>query len=130
MNSLTLITTAKQREWSFSCSRKLFYFTLHIIGLLCISSLQTATAQTAGKIQGVVLTDQGNPLANVSVIVKETNLGTTTDSAGQFTITAQKGQTLVFSMTGYAIKQWLLRNVSKTCKVRHLSPHQYEAKRS
>jgi TonB-linked SusC/RagA family outer membrane protein len=110
MNSSTLVTTTKQREWSFSRSRKFFYFTLHIIGLLLISSLQTVTAQTAGKIQGVVLTDQGNPLANVSVIVKETNLGTTTDSAGQFTITAQKGQTLVFSMTGYAIKQWLLRN--------------------
>lgn len=69
-----------------------------------------ATAQTASRVHGVVLNDQGNPLTNVSVVVKETNTGTTTDSVGKFTITAQKGQTLVFTMTGYAIKEWQLRN--------------------
>src|ERR1044072_3151332 len=104
MNALTLLTTAKQG--------KLFYFTLPIIGLLLVSSLQTAIAQTGSKVLGTVQTDQGNPLSNVSVIVKETNTGTTTDRAGQFTISAQKGQPLIFSMTGYATKEWQLRNES------------------
>jgi TonB-linked SusC/RagA family outer membrane protein len=88
----------------------LFCFTLQIFGLLLIGSLQTVSAQTGNKIQGVILNEQGSPLANVSVVVKETKVGVTTDSLGQFAINAQKGQTLVFSMTGYAIREWLLRN--------------------
>ncbi|HUP13154.1 MAG TPA: TonB-dependent receptor plug domain-containing protein, partial [Niastella sp.] len=110
MNSLTLVTTAKQRELFFSRSRKLFLFTLQVIGLLLTGSLQSAIAQTGGKVHGVVVNDQGNPLANVSVVVKETNAGATTDSLGQFGISAQKGQTLVFTMTGYATKEWQLSN--------------------
>jgi hypothetical protein len=66
MNSLTLVTTAKQWKTTFSFNRKLYY----IIGLLLLGSLQTATAQTAGRVHGVVLNDQGNPLANVSVVRK------------------------------------------------------------
>jgi TonB-linked SusC/RagA family outer membrane protein len=41
------------------------------------------------------------PLPNVSVRVKETKTGTTTNSAGYFSIKANTGQTLVFSFVGY-----------------------------
>ncbi len=90
-------------------SRKLFYTTLQIIGLLLAGSIQMATAQTGSRVQGVVLNELGNPLANVSVMVKETKAGAATDSLGQFAINAQKGQTLIFTMTGYATKEWQLR---------------------
>ena len=41
------------------------------------------------------------PLAGVSVTVKGTNVGTSTDASGNFSITASTGSTLVFSSVGY-----------------------------
>jgi TonB-linked SusC/RagA family outer membrane protein len=69
------------------------------VGLfLCIG--QSALAQQT--ISGLV-TDGADktPLPNVSVRVKETKIGTTTNSAGYFTLKASQGQTLVFSYVGY-----------------------------
>jgi TonB-linked SusC/RagA family outer membrane protein len=88
----------------------LYLITLQFLGLLLISSLQTVTAQNSGNIQGVVLNEQGAPLAKVTVIVKETNQGTATDTLGHFAVNAKKGQTLIFSMTGYATHEWVIHN--------------------
>ena len=88
----------------------LFYLLLQVLGLSLISGLQTASAQTGNKIQGVVLNESGAPLEQVTVTVKETNEGAVTDSLGRFTIPAKKGQSLVFSMTGYAVKEWVIHN--------------------
>jgi TonB-linked SusC/RagA family outer membrane protein len=84
--------------------------TLQFLLLSLISSLQTVSAQSSASIQGVVLNEQGNPLAKVSVVVKGTKRGTASDTLGGFTINAKKGQTLIFSMTGYAIQEYLIRN--------------------
>jgi TonB-linked SusC/RagA family outer membrane protein len=89
----------------------LIYIMLPVLMLLFVSSLQTVSAQSGGRIQGVVLNELGTPLAKVSVIVKETHKGTSTDTLGRFSIDAQKGQTLLFSMTGYATQEWRIRNV-------------------
>ena len=77
--------------------------------LLFVSSLQTVSAQSSGNIQGVVLNELGTPLAKVTVIVKETNKGTSTDTLGRFTIAAQKGQTLAVLHGGYTSQEWLIR---------------------
>ncbi|MEO9144820.1 MAG: TonB-dependent receptor [Ginsengibacter sp.] len=56
------------------------------------------------SIQGVVKDAQGNPLAGVSVIVKRTQKGTSTGTDGRFTIDANVGDELEFTMIGYQKK--------------------------
>ena len=52
-------------------------------------------------ITGKVTNDKGEPLQGVSVVVKGTTRGTTTNATGNFTIDAEAGETLDFSMVGY-----------------------------
>lgn len=56
------------------------------------------------------------PLIGVSVVVKGTNKGTSTNNTGQFTITAEKGATIVFSYVGYASKEIIVGAI-KTIQV-------------
>jgi TonB-linked SusC/RagA family outer membrane protein len=68
---------------------------------LCTICMLTVSAQQQ-TVSGLV-TDGADktPLPNVSVKVKETKTGTTTNSAGYFTIKVNPGQTLVFTYVGY-----------------------------
>lgn len=52
-------------------------------------------------ISGKVTNDKGEPLQGVSVTVLGTTRGTTTNSTGAFTIDAEEGETLEFSMVGF-----------------------------
>jgi TonB-linked SusC/RagA family outer membrane protein len=52
-------------------------------------------------INGTVRDDKGNPLAGVSVVVKGSNKGTSTDANGSFKIDADAGDVLEFSIVGY-----------------------------
>ncbi|MGC4039105.1 MAG: TonB-dependent receptor [Chitinophagaceae bacterium] len=52
-------------------------------------------------ISGRVVDDKGEGLANVSVSVKGTTKGTVTKADGTFTINANSGETVEFSMVGY-----------------------------
>ena len=61
----------------------------------------TAMAQTNGKVTGVVKDASGEPLIGVTVRVKGTQVGTTTDINGNYSIKASKNQTLTFSYVGY-----------------------------
>jgi len=56
-------------------------------------------AQT--PIKGKLADNSGTPLNGASVIVKGTSRGTSTNSAGEFTINATPGETLEISMVGY-----------------------------
>lgn len=51
-------------------------------------------------ITGIVKNEMGQPLAGVSVFVKGTNKGTSTNATGEFTIDANKGDVLTFSSIG------------------------------
>ncbi|MBK5271295.1 MAG: carboxypeptidase-like regulatory domain-containing protein, partial [Bacteroidia bacterium] len=53
------------------------------------------------KITGRVLSESGEPLTGVSVIVKGSNTGTTTNEDGDFSITVPDDAILVFSFVGY-----------------------------
>jgi hypothetical protein len=53
-------------------------------------------------ITGKVTDEKGAPLLGVSVTVKGTTRGTTTNANGAFTIDAEVGETLEFSMVGFA----------------------------
>ncbi|MBO9660042.1 MAG: TonB-dependent receptor plug domain-containing protein, partial [Chitinophagaceae bacterium] len=53
-------------------------------------------------ISGKITDDKGTPLAGVSVTLKGTNKGTTTNTSGDFVIDAKKGDILLISYVGYA----------------------------
>lgn len=54
-----------------------------------------------GGITGVVLDENGLPLPGATVSIKGTNIGTSTDFDGEFTIDASPTDVLVFSYVGY-----------------------------
>ena len=55
-------------------------------------------------ITGTVIDNTGNRLSGVSVTVRGTQRGTSTDADGQFTIEANSGDVLQLSMIGYKAK--------------------------
>lgn len=54
------------------------------------------------RVQGKITDDKNSPLAGVSVSVKGTNTGTTTDVNGNYAITVPDDAVLVFSYVGFA----------------------------
>lgn len=72
------------------------------------TSLQTA--QQTGKIRGVVLDENGEPVIGVNVFVKNTANGTITDIDGAFSIDANLGVTLVVSYVGYITREVKVTN--------------------
>ncbi|MGV3528602.1 MAG: SusC/RagA family TonB-linked outer membrane protein [Flavisolibacter sp.] len=79
--------------------RKILCYAVLNIGLLllCFSSF----AQQR-QISGTVVGEDNRPLQGVTVSNRQTNQSTLTNSAGQFTISAQTGQVLVFTFVGYS----------------------------
>ncbi len=61
----------------------------------------TALPNTLIPIHGIVKDEKGNPLAGVSIILKGTNRGTSTKADGSFSIDANAGDVLVFTIVGY-----------------------------
>jgi TonB-linked SusC/RagA family outer membrane protein len=59
-----------------------------------------AIAQQKAITGKVISADDGNPLPGVSIRVKGTTIGVITDSNGSYSISATKGQVLVFSFIG------------------------------
>src|SRR3712207_6047358 len=53
------------------------------------------------QISGRVTQSTGEPLPGVTVLVKGTTLGTSTNSDGSFVLTAPENSTLIFSYVGY-----------------------------
>jgi len=66
----------------------------------------------ADKVTGTVTDEQGKPLADVSVTVKGTTLGVTTDNNGSFTLQVDKGQTIIFSSVGFQTQEISYRGES------------------
>src|SRR5579863_9197644 len=57
------------------------------------------------QITGTIVDNNGNPISGVTVQVKGTKRGATTDAAGRFSIEATKGETLVISIIGFQTKE-------------------------
>jgi TonB-dependent starch-binding outer membrane protein SusC len=65
------------------------------------------------EVKGVVVGIGGEPLPGVSIVVKNTTKGASTDFEGNFSISAvQKGEILVFSYVGYSTKEVLVSNAN------------------
>ena len=59
----------------------------------------------AQMVRGTVTDPAGEPLIGVSVIVKGSNTGVSTDIDGTYAIAARNGQTLVFSYVGMTTQE-------------------------
>lgn len=70
-----------------------------LVGLMLLLGSQTAWAQ---RITGTVADEEGQAIPGVSVLVKGTSRGTITDLDGKFELVAGKGESVVFSLVGYA----------------------------
>lgn len=66
---------------------------------------ESPAQEAAPPFTGVVRDAAGNPLQGASITVKGTNIGTSTDVNGRFTIDANSDQVLVISFTGYEQKE-------------------------
>ncbi len=66
--------------------------------LLVWGGIQSAWAQTT--VRGTVTDPEGLPLIGATVVVEETNRGTTTNVNGEYSIDAAQGSTLVFTYIG------------------------------
>jgi TonB-linked SusC/RagA family outer membrane protein len=64
----------------------------------------TAQAQPEVSVHGRVSDMNGSPLVGVTVVLKNTSQGTTTDVRGQYHLNAHQHDTLVFSYLGYDSK--------------------------
>lgn len=84
-------------------------FTLTLILFLLIFQLNLKGEQTSIKmeqsneitVRGTVKDTSGEVMPGVSVYVKESGVGTTTDFDGNFSLYAEEGQTISFSFMGY-----------------------------
>lgn len=63
-------------------------------------------------IGGVVQDKNGQPISGVSVQVKGTAVGTTTNERGEFRINANRTSVLVISSTGYQTREVLIQELS------------------
>lgn len=59
-------------------------------------------------LKGRIIAADGTPLSNVSVIVKGTTRGTTTNSNGEFSIEVNRGETLVVTSVGYLKREIII----------------------
>jgi TonB-dependent starch-binding outer membrane protein SusC len=77
------------------------------------------TLAQSKQVTGVVKDEQGGPLSDVSVVVKNGKAGTKTDASGRFSIAVPAKATLVFSFTGFGTQELPVQNQSAINLVLH-----------
>lgn len=63
-------------------------------------------------VNGTVVDSNGAPLPGVSIVIKNTTKGTSTDFNGNFTISVEKGKTIILSFLGYETKEIIINNAN------------------
>ncbi|MDO6390095.1 TonB-dependent receptor [Pontibacter sp. BT731] len=77
-----------------------------LVSVLCfLLALNPLFAQSKQAIRGKVVDDRNQPLIGLTVVVKNSTTGTTTNAEGDYTITATPSDVLVFSYIGYQAKE-------------------------
>jgi iron complex outermembrane receptor protein len=79
-----------------------------ILLMLFVGTINLITAQ---EVSGIVLDDTSQPLPGASVVVKGTTTGTTTDFDGNYTISANMGDTLVYSFVGFDTQEIIVNSI-------------------
>jgi len=90
---------------------RICYLLLFLLLFVSAAKAQTKTplpprGEQTNRVGGTIQDASGNPLPGVSVTIKGTGMGTTTDSSGKFRITVPDPQSvLVFTLVSYEIKE-------------------------
>ena len=84
--------------------------TIHFLLTFMLVFSMAANAQSL-VVTGQVTDENNAPILGATIVVKGTNQGAVTDVAGNYSITTNKGKTLVFSFLGYE-KQEIIVNSS------------------
>ena len=82
-----------------------------ILTLLLALVVQISFAQEK-TISGTVTDDSGLPLPGVNIIVKSTTNGTQSDFDGNYSISTEVGQSLVYSYVGFDSQEKLVTAVT------------------
>ncbi|MBT3243586.1 MAG: TonB-dependent receptor [Bacteroidetes bacterium] len=78
---------------------------------LCLAFLFSVPLSAQERIvKGTVTDDNGNPLASVAVLIKNTYRGSSTDVNGSYQLKAESGDVLQFSMLGFSKREVLVGN--------------------
>lgn len=80
-------------------------FSYRKVNNVLIVLTETRVISTTPPVKGKVIDGNGNPLEGASISVKGSNVGTTTNAAGEFTIEAEEGAVLVVSYVGFSVKE-------------------------
>jgi len=84
--------------------------------VLMFSILLIVSGTSMGQTNSITgrVTDKanGNPLSGVTVLLKGTSIGTSTNAAGEYSITAPRNGTLVFSFVGFTSQEVSVNNRS------------------
>ena len=83
--------------------------------------LFTCNNIVAQTISGIVSSDDGTPLPGATIVNIETDQGTSSDFDGNYTISAEEGQTLEFSFLGYDSVQIEITSTDKIDVVLQIS---------
>ena len=74
--------------------------------LLFVFALCSGTLWAQTKVTGTVTGSDGMPLPGVSVVIKGTTRGVSTDFDGKYELQASANEVLEFSSLGYTSKEW------------------------
>ncbi|MDR7129039.1 TonB-linked SusC/RagA family outer membrane protein [Algoriphagus sp. 4150] len=93
---------------------KEYYYRL-IIGLIFLVAMQSIAHAQNRTVSGTVTTDEDSePLPGVSVLIKGTTRGVTTDLDGRYEIQVpEEGVTLVYSFIGFVSQEVVVNNLSQ-----------------
>lgn len=84
---------------------------LSVIWLLLSSLIGYAQKQSISG--AIISTEDNSPLPGVSVQIKGTSVGTTTNSEGKYKISVAKGDALIFSFVGFVTQEIKIANQSE-----------------
>ena len=91
---------------SYICEQKIIKHMRKVVLILLASMFTTLSLFAQKKVSGIVTDANGKPLANVSVVVKGTNIGASTNADGVFTLTVpENAKTLQFSSVSMDAKE-------------------------
>src|SRR5690349_16249965 len=89
---------------------KSLYMLFKRSGLVIVMVAIASALYAQSTVTGTITDESGNALPGVSILVKGTNNGTTTDNDGRFSLSTSPDATLVISFIGYTSQEVAVGN--------------------
>lgn len=88
--------------------QKIFTRCIILVAILLVNITTAFEVESQQPVTGTVIDEQGIPLPGVTLQIKGTNTGTTTDMDGEFSLQADQGDILIVSFLGFETQEILL----------------------